>query len=97
VRQIDDPITHHAAVKQQIARWYQPIADVIRKNAIAQPGSRDLPCEVGIPPDVVGVDCDADSVAQGVAQVQRLRERIYTSAVGRIHRVQRLDGQRHVV
>ena len=43
--------------------------------------ARDLAREVGVPPDVVGVDRDADAFAQLVAEVVGLRDGclLYTS------------------
>ena len=58
-------------------------------------GARDLAREIGIPPDVIGVDGDADAVAELVAEIVRLRERVHAGAVGGIHGMQRLDRQRH--
>src|SRR5262249_26814804 len=36
--EINDTITHHAAVEQQIAGGDQPITDVIRQNAVGRSG-----------------------------------------------------------
>ena len=58
-------------------------------------GARDLAREVGIPPDVIDVDRDADAFAQLVAEVVGLRERVHAGAVGGEHRMQRLDRERH--
>ena len=58
-------------------------------------GARDLALKIGVPPDVIGVDRDADAVAQFVAEVVRLRERVHAGAVGGVHGMQRLDRERH--
>src|SRR4051812_45544713 len=38
--EIDDAVAHLAAVEQEIARRHQPVADVVRQDAVA--GPRDL-------------------------------------------------------
>ncbi len=58
-------------------------------------GARDLPLQVGIPPDVIGVDGDAGALAQLVAEVVGVRERVHAGAVGGEHRMQWLDRERH--
>ena len=42
---------------------------------------------------MVNVDDDADTVAERIADVERLRERVYAGTVSRVHRVQGLDGE----
>ena len=32
--QFDDPITHHAAIVEQVTRWREPVADVPGKQAL---------------------------------------------------------------
>ena len=68
---------------------------MMRQDAPAGAGARDLREQVGVPPDVIGVDGDAGAVAQLVAEVERLRKRVHAGAVGGIHRMQRLDRERH--
>ena len=51
--------------------------------------------QIGVPPDVIDVDRDADAAAERVAQVERLAERGEHAAVGAGHRVQRLERERH--
>ena len=53
-------------------------------------------CEIGIPPDVIGIDRDADALAQLVAEIVGVRERVHAGAVGGEHRMQRLDRQRYL-
>src|SRR5215831_19796372 len=55
--QIDHAVAHHAAVEQQIGGGHEPIVDVVGEDVFA--GARDLPFEVRIPPDVIGVDGNA--------------------------------------
>ena len=44
---------------------------------------------------MIDVDRDADALAQLVAQVVGVRQRVDARAVGGVHRMQRLDRQRH--
>src|ERR1700744_5316271 len=94
-REVDNAVTHHAAVEQKIACGDEPIADVVSKNAAAGSGARDLRVKLWIPPDVVHVDGNTDSVAQQVANIKRLFERVDAGAIGRVHGMQGLDSERH--
>src|SRR5262245_20352860 len=85
-REIDDAVTHHAAIEQEVARRHQPVADMMGQDSIA--GARDLALEVGIPPYVIGVDGDADAVTDLVADVEGLRERVHARAVRGVHGMQ---------
>src|SRR6202048_1538340 len=61
-REVDDAVAGHAAVEHEIARGHEPIADVIGQDA---PGAaRDLPRQIRVPPDMIGVDRDTDAFAQ---------------------------------
>ena len=91
--QIDHAVAHHATIEQQIGGWQEPIIDVVGEDVLAR--ARDLLLEVRIPPHVIGVDHDAGALAQFLAEVVRLRERIHAGAVRRVHRVERLDRERH--
>ena len=55
--------------------------------------------QLRVPPDVVQVDGDAERAAsvgiEPVADVERLLQRVDAGPVGGVHRVQRLDRQRH--
>ncbi len=62
--QVDDAVAHHAAVEQQSRGRHQPVADVVREDAARRAGARDLSAQLRVPPDVIGVDGDADVVAQ---------------------------------
>ena len=95
-RHVDHAVAHHAAIEQQIGRRHQPVADVERQQAVRVAArALDFAFEVRVPPDVVDVDGDADARAQFVAQIVGMRHRVDAGAVGRVHRVQRLDRQRH--
>ncbi len=94
-RRVDDAVAHHAAVEQQIPRRHQPVADVIGQDAAAASGAGDLALERRVPPDMIDIDGDADAVAQRIAEIIGLGQRIDAGAVGGIHRVQRLDRQLH--
>ena len=61
------------------------------KRGDAALGAGHLAGQVGVPPDVVDVDRDADAFAERVAEVERLAERGEDAAVGAGHRVQRLE------
>src|ERR1700743_1879011 len=61
--EIDNAVTHHAAVEQEIARGNQPVADVVSKNASVGSCPRDLRVKLRVPPNVVDIDCDTDSVS----------------------------------
>ncbi len=58
-RDLDHAVAHHAAVVEQVARRHQPVADVEGEQPRAA-GARDLRLELGIPPDVIDVDGDAE-------------------------------------
>src|SRR5579884_71134 len=93
---VDDAIPHHSAVEQDVAGRHQPVADVICENFTHPPRARDLRFEIGVPPDVVGVDRYAHAVAQRFRKVDRLRERVHAGPIRGIHRMQRLDGKRYL-
>ena len=44
---------------------------------------------------MIDVDRDADAFAQLVAEIVGVRERVHAGAVGGVHRMQRLDRERH--
>ena len=61
-------------------------------------GSRDLALQLGIPPDVVGVDHHSHRRGvEALGQVERLRQRDHHRALGDHHRVKRLDAQADTV
>ncbi len=91
--QIDHAVAHHAPVEQKVLRRKEPVVDVVGENFF--PGAPDLSREVGIPPHMISIDHDARALAQFLAEVVRLRERVHAGAIGRIHRMQRLDPERH--
>src|SRR5712671_8086839 len=62
---IDDAVAHHAAVVEHVTGRHQPVADMVADDALA--GARDLARQVRVPPDVIGVDRDAETLAQLVA------------------------------
>src|SRR5580698_901020 len=39
---VDDAVTHHAPVEQQVAGRDQPVADMVRENLALAHGARDL-------------------------------------------------------
>ena len=41
-RKVDDAVAHHAAVEQHVPGRHQPVADVMREDALALAGARDL-------------------------------------------------------
>ena len=55
----------------------------------------DLGFEIGVPPEMIGVDHDTRTLAELLADIDRLGEQRDAAAVRRIHRVQRLDRERH--
>ena len=60
------------------------------------PAARSISrCEMRVPPDVIGVDRDAESRAELVAQIVRVLHRVDARAVRGVHGMQRLDGERH--
>src|SRR4051794_19038864 len=73
-RQIDDAVAHHAAVEEEVAGRHEPIADVMGEDTPGGARAGDLVHQLRIPPDVVDVDGDADSVAEQVADVECLFE-----------------------
>ncbi len=61
-------------------------------------GALDLELELGVPPDVVGIDHHPDLRGiEALGQIERLRQRDHHRALGDHHRVQRLDPQPHAV
>ena len=62
-------------------------------------GTGNLLLKFWIPPDVIHVHCDAECAAARriklVAQVESMFQRVDAGALGCLHRVQRLDGERH--
>ena len=96
---VDDAVAHHAAVVEDVLGRHQPVADVKREQAILS-GARDLRHQFRIPPDVIDVERDAEHAGalriEPVADVERLLRRVHAGAVGGIHRMQRLDRERHV-
>src|SRR5215510_6109088 len=97
-RDVDHAIPHHAAVEQEIGRRNEPIGDVEREQPLVA-RALDLELQLRVPPHVVHVDRYADPgpVVAGklVAQVERLFHRVHARAIGAVHRVQRLDRERH--
>ncbi len=95
---VDDAVAHHAAVEQQVGGRHQPVADVEGEQALARAGALDLALELRVPPDVVDVDGHAERRALAASSSHRslrLRQRVHAGAVGGVHRVQRLDRERH--
>ena len=96
---IDHAVAHHAAVVENVSGRHQPVADVKRQQAIFS-SADNLRQQLGIPPDVIDVERDAQRAGapriQPVANIQRLFCGVDASAVGGIGRMQRLDRQRHL-
>src|SRR5258708_9203347 len=93
---VDDAVAHHRAVEQEVARRPQPVADVEGEDTtLMGAGAGNLRLETRIPPGVINVDVDAEPGAERVAEIVGLGQRVDASAVGGVHRVERLDGQLH--
>src|SRR5437879_2587375 len=60
--QLNDTVSRHAAIENEIAGGHEPIADVIGKNAPAR--ARDLPRQIRVPPDVIDIDGEADALTE---------------------------------
>ena len=62
-------------------------------------GSLNLGCELGIPPDMIGIERDAERTGPAgvelVTEVKRLLQRIDAGAIRCLHGMQRLDRKRH--
>src|SRR5262245_2546005 len=90
--QLDDAITHHAAIVEEIAGRQQPVTDVVGQQPLAA-RPRDLALELGIPPGVIDVDRDADGTGavgvERIADIERLFDGIDAGAIGRLHGMQR--------
>ena len=82
-----------AAAEQGVGREGQdPVADLVADDPVARPG--DVGQQRRVPPDVVGVDDDADRVGRELGgQVERLAEPADHAPVGGEDRVQRLDAE----
>ena len=91
--QVDDAVARHAAIEDEVAGGHEPVADVVSQDAPA--ATHDLPRQIGVPPQMIDVNCDADAVAQLVAEVVGVGQRIHAGAIGRGHGVKRLDRKRH--
>ena len=91
--EIDHPVAGHPAVEAQVAGVGQPVGDVVRRDTPGRP--LDPGVQLRVPPDVVGVDRDADlgTAAEGVAPVVRLAQRAQHGAGRAEHRMQRLQRQ----
>ena len=72
---------------------------MIRKQALRCACTFDPCLEVGVPPHVIDVDGDPEPILsiwrQLIAQRVGLRERVHARAISSVHRVQRLDRERH--
>ena len=72
---------------------------MIGEQPIGGAGALDAGLQIGIPPDVVNVDGDTQARPAArrelIAQRVRLCERVDAGAIRRVHRVQRLDRERH--
>ena len=55
------------AIEQQIVGRHQPVADVVREDAVGLAGPGDCRREVGVPPRVIDVDRHPHLLAQCVA------------------------------
>src|SRR5260370_8818840 len=77
--QIDHAVAHHAPVEQKIGGRKEPVVDVIGENFFSCP--RDLSREVGIPPDLIIIDHDADALPKLLAEAIRLRERVTSTSL----------------
>ena len=91
---VDHAVAHHAAIVEEIGGRREPVADVeAEQPARRNPGKRAL--ELGVPPDVIDVDRDAQPRAEFFAQRVGLRHGVDAGAVRRVHRMQRLDCESH--
>jgi len=57
----------------------------------------NLRLQLRIPPDVINIQGHARAFPQAVTNIQRLSHRVHTSPIGRVHGMQGLNGQRHLV
>src|SRR5690606_36337784 len=90
--EVDDAVAHHAAVVEHVAGGHHPVADMVGEDALHAASALDGALEIGVPPDVVDVDGDADGLSKRFADVERLIDGVHAGPVGRIHRMQGLDG-----
>src|SRR5665213_1567881 len=67
--QVDHAVAHHSAVGQKVARGDEPVADLVREKALGRTRPLDFGLEARIPPHVVNVDGDAQSVAVDIYHV----------------------------
>ncbi len=96
LRQVDHAVAHQPASGEQVRGGHEPVRHVVAGDA---PGrALDLALQLGVPPDVVGVDHHAHPLGlEALGQVERLRQRHHHRALGDHHRVQRLDAQPYAV
>src|SRR5579862_4840 len=98
-RDINHPVSHHAAIVEHVGRRHQPVADVEGEQALA-PGPFDLRRQFEIPPYVIDIEGNAEHAAapriEAIADVECLAQRAHAGTICSKHRMQWLDRQRHV-
>jgi hypothetical protein len=96
---IDDAVTHHAAIVEDVPGRHQPVADMKCEQPLLA-GARDLRMHLDVPPDMIDVERDTERAGarriKPVADVERLPGRVHAGTVGGIGRMQRLDRERHL-
>ena len=92
--QVDHAVAHHPAPGEHVRGGGEPVGYVVAGDSSL--GALDQGVEMGVPPDVVGVDHHAHvGGIEALGQLQRLREGHHHGALGDHHRVQGLDAQPH--
>jgi hypothetical protein len=91
------PVADVAAAEEGVGGQRQdPVADLVADDPL--PRARDVGQQGRVPPDVVGVDDDADGVGRELeGQVEGLAQAGDHAAVGGENRVQSLDAQTDAV
>ena len=93
--EVDVPVAHHPPREQGVGRERgDPVADLVARDPTAPACPADLVVELRVPPDVEGVDDDADGRGgELLGDVERLPQRRDHAPVGGVDRVHRLDRQ----
>jgi hypothetical protein len=60
---VNDAVAHHAAVKQKVTRWPEPIANMVGEEALA-PSTGDAHKKTWVSPDMINVKRDAEQAGR---------------------------------
>jgi len=88
-----DAFSRKAAVEERVVEVWFEFADMEGEEMVVFGAGNDFGFEVGFPPDVEGIDGDADKgVIDALAEDIGIAEGGYCRAVCGVHGMKRLDG-----